>query len=485
MTRRNKGKTRIKWSLFAAFAGFSLVIAVFLLVLQVIFVPSFYKGIMRLRNLRTAKYIAEEIDMRDADTEERDVKLASYAAKGQACLLLYRVEGTKASFVCGMHENSYCALHTMSSETLTKLYAKAMRAGGHYQTEFSSPVAGTPPRLLTVYAGSNAAGENMVVLTDTAYALPDAVRSVSALQIGMATLFMLVLSLCISRMLARRVGGSIEALNRAAGHLADGGPLPERSALGYREISELADTLARTSDELSKVDRMQKELIANISHDLRTPLTMIVGYAEVMRDIPEENTPENMQALIDETMRLSSLVNDLLEISRIQSGNAIMRKSVFSLGDTVEKTVERYRRLKEYEGFSFAFRQEGNTTVEADESKLLQVVCNLLNNAIHYSGTARQIDVSCTGHDGSVRLEVRDYGIGISEEELPHIWQRYYRVDKVHRRTVSGSGLGLSIVREILDMHKARYGVLSRLGEGSTFWFELPFSTAQNQSEML
>lgn len=431
--------------------------------------------------MRTA-HIAQSLTA-ETDSAVRKEKMESYAAQDRACVLLYRVEGTEAAFVYGVHGDSYCSLHTLESSLLTDLYANAMKTGGRYQTGCSSSVEGAPERLLTVYAGDNAAGETVLVLMDVAYTLPKTAKSVLWVQLGVISLLMLGLSFALSFSLSKRVARPIESLNRAAKHLTDGDFEPDKNALAYREITELADTLARTSDELSKVDRMQKELIANISHDLRTPLTMIIGYAEVMRDIPEETTPENIQALIDEAMRLSSLVSDLLEISRIQSGNAGMRPGEFSLGDAVEKTVERYRHLKENEGFRFVWSKEGDTTVYADESKILQVVCNLLNNAIHYSGTARQIEVACMAKEESVRFEVRDHGIGISEEELPHIWKRYYRVDKVHRRTASGSGLGLSIVREILDMHKARYGVISRLGEGSTFWFELPRTAEHGENQ--
>ena len=200
---------------------------------------------------------------------------------------------------------------------------------------------------------------------------------------------------------------------------------------------------------------------------------MIVGYAEVMRDIEGENTPENIQVIIDEATRLSSLVNDLLEISRIQSGSTVRKDEVFDLVDVADQTVERYRRLKENGGFTFTLETDGKAAVYADKGKIQQVLCNLLNNAINYSDEDRRIQVSVRSTQSGVRLSVTDHGIGIAPDKLEYVWQRYYRGDKNHRRSTVGSGLGLSIVREILELHHARYGVSSTLGEGSTFWFEL------------
>lgn len=465
--RRDRRKIRIQWSLFAAFAGFSLLIAVFLWLFQMLLFPAFYSSVTYWRTRRLAEEIAAvtEEDVRDTYVEEK-------GSADRLCIAVYQVSGNAAVSISGIHEDTGCVLHSLDADGMSSLYVTAMKAGGLIQTRYNA-VDGDA-RLVTVYSCKNAANEEMIVFIDSADTPPLAATAAMRVQPAVLTFGMLMISLLLSYLLSKQIAKPIESLNRQAAHLSDGSFSLDEKATGYREIAELADTLTHTADELSKVDRMQKELIANISHDLRTPLTMIMGYAEVMRDIPQENTPENMQAIIDETMRLSSLVNDLLEISRIQNGHTSMQLEAFVLGDAVEKTVERYQHLKENDGFTFSYLTTGRTTIFADEKKIMQVVCNLLNNAIHYSGNSRKIEIFCRQNEEAVRFEVRDHGIGIPEQDLPHVWQRYYRVDKIHNRTTSGSGLGLSIVREILDMHKAHYGVMSRFGEGSTFWFELP-----------
>lgn len=201
---------------------------------------------------------------------------------------------------------------------------------------------------------------------------------------------------------------------------------------------------------------------------------MITGYSEVMRDIPGENTPENVQVIIDEAEHLSALVNDLLDLSRVQSGARRALPEVFDLTETVRKTIARYDKLTHHEGYEITFLAEENISVYADSGMILQVIYNLINNAINYCGEDRTVLVTQTRRDSLVRISVIDHGEGIAPEQLNEIWDRYYKIDRVHRRAMVGTGLGLSIVKSILDQHGSDYGVESTPGQGSTFWFELP-----------
>ena len=229
------------------------------------------------------------------------------------------------------------------------------------------------------------------------------------------------------------------------------------------------------------MEKIRKELIANISHDLRTPLTMISGYSEVMRDIPGENTPENMQVIIDETARLTSLVNDLLNVSKLQSGTQKMDVKKMSLTKAIKDTVKRYDTLINHNGFTIKFESDEEAFILGDETRLLQVVYNLINNAINYTGSDKTVIVKQEITDNVVRISVIDSGEGISEQDLPLIWDRYYKVDKVHKRAMVGTGIGLSIVKNILLLHNSRFGVSSEVGKGSTFWFEFKLYQEPNQ----
>ena len=214
--------------------------------------------------------------------------------------------------------------------------------------------------------------------------------------------------------------------------------------------------------------------MANVSHDLKTPLTMITGYAEMMRDLPGENTKENLQIIIDEVNRLNILVNDMLNLSRFSSKTVELNISKYSITNKLIEIVDRYKKFQDNNDYVFELDYNKEVYVIADDTKIEQVIYNFINNAISYSGNSKKITVKQEIVDKYVVIKVTDYGVGIKEEDLNYIWDRYYRIDKGHQRSTQGSGLGLSIVKSILEYHNFEYGVESISGSGSTFWFKMP-----------
>ena len=229
------------------------------------------------------------------------------------------------------------------------------------------------------------------------------------------------------------------------------------------------------------MEETQRELIANISHDLRTPLTLIEGYVEVMQDIPGENTPENLQVILDETHRLTTLVNAVLDYSKSQNAAPEENTQRFSLTGSIREILTRYSKLTEQDGYVIRFQQQGEAFVQADPLKISQVVYNLINNALTYTGDDKTVTITQTIRDGHVHISVTDTGEGIEPEELPYIWNRYYRGKKPHKRAAVGTGLGLNIARSILDGYGMDYGAESTVGKGSTFWFEMEEAPAEKQ----
>ena len=293
-------------------------------------------------------------------------------------------------------------------------------------------------------------------------------------QIFVISIAFIVLAVAISLYASQKIAKPISLTTKAAKELAKKNYDVEFDSKGYLEVQELNDTLNFAKKELAANERLQRELIANISHDLRTPLTMITGYGEVMRDLPGENTAENIQIIIDEATRLSSLVNDLLDLSKLQSGTMELQKTVFCITDSFEAIFARYAKLKEQDGYNiYLDKCKERVYVKADELKISQVIYNLVNNAINYAGDDKTVVVTQQIIGDKVRINVTDHGEGIPADKLEYIWDRYYKVDKEHKRSVIGTGLGLSIVKSILNAHNARCGVSSTLGKGSTFWFEL------------
>jgi signal transduction histidine kinase len=325
-----------------------------------------------------------------------------------------------------------------------------------------------------VYARTETVGEKTYLLVQyTSFTPVQTMVNTLRHQFYFIGFAMILMAFSLAALLSKMITKPFIKMNDAAKKLAVGNYEADFSGRGYREINELAMTLNYASHELAKTDNLQKELISNISHDLRTPLTMIKGYSEVIRDIPGENTPENIQVIIDETTRLSELVNDMLDLSKIQSGTRKPDYEMFSITETVRDTLTRYEKLTMQEGYKIDYIAEGDASVIADRGMMLQVIYNLINNAINYTGSDKQVTVTQTLTETAVRIAVSDTGEGITEKDLEQIWNRYYRVDKLHRRATIGTGLGLSIVKEILEVHGASYGVDSEIGKGSTFWFEL------------
>lgn len=341
--------------------------------------------------------------------------------------------------------------------------------------EMASPTSSINMESLTyAAAGQNARGEECYVLVGTTVTPLDSTVLVLRQQMGVVVVFLAAAAALLALIMARSVAQPIIDINRSAKELTRRNYDVTFNTRGYREISELRDTLNEAAVELNKTEELRRDLMANVSHDLRTPLTMIVGYGEVMRDLPGENTPENVQVIIDEANRLGRLVEDMLDLSRLEANADEMNLEPVNLTQAVDDMVRRCARMTEKEGYRIEFEAEQDAWVMGDELRLSQVVYNLIGNAITHTGSGHRVQVHQQIEAGWVRISVADDGEGIPPEKLGDIWQRYYKVDKVHKRSRVGTGLGLSIVQAVVEKHGGRTGVESTPGAGSTFWFSLP-----------
>ena len=320
---------------------------------------------------------------------------------------------------------------------------------------------------------TGAGNENILLISSMITPIEATVSTLRA-QLGIITIITIIFSIILSLIISRRVATPIERLNKSAGRLAKGELDINFTGTGYKEISELSNTLNYATKELSKVDNLRKELIGNISHDLRTPLTLIGGYAEMMRDLPGENTKENAAVIVDETTRLTRLVNDLLEFSKAQAGAQEFKLEKYNLTESLNSVVKNLNELIKKDGYRITLKSEGEVYVESDEIKINQVFYNFISNAINYTGENKLVDISIEEKGEMVYVKVIDYGEGIEAEYLPYVWDRYYKIDKVHKRAIVGTGIGLSIVKAILERcPNACYGVDSEVGKGTTFYFGL------------
>jgi signal transduction histidine kinase len=496
-------KTSIKWRLFIYFAIFTAVVIVFLWVFQIVFLDDFYKTIKIGEIRSTAEEIGLSVD--DSDLQEQ---VDSISQRGDMSILVWNMDTGETISTPDYPGN---VLSGLPDSVKTDLYTKAEENGGEYLQRFfrneglQPSDSGTDPgaaaadaqqntqdtfdflqdggrsggmdthleSMIDAKIVQNAGGETVLVLLSTTISPVNATVQTLRTQLVIITAIMVALAVGIAFIISKVISKPIVKINESAKVLASGNYDVRFEENGYREIGELARTLNYAAKELSTVEGLRRELIANISHDLRTPLTLIAGYSEVMRDIPGEYSPENVQIIIDEAKRLSNIVTDVLDLSRLQSGTQELKRERLNLTRTLKDIVGRHVKLTAQQGYSIEFSYDEEVYVFADELRISQVVYNLLSNAINYTGKDKKVWVRQSVREGVVRVEFEDTGEGIPADKLPYIWDRYYKVDKSHKRAKVGSGLGLSIVKAALDLHGAKYGASSVEGKGSIFWFEL------------
>ncbi len=487
-TAKNKKHTSIKWRVFFGFALFTAVILLLMWLLQIVLLDDIYRGI----KYYTVKDSAGQIEagLKGADAESM---AGSVAQKNDLCVYIISPTGQK---LLSVDHVKNCAIHHVDNLSLFKLYTAAKENGGdsfevfrrdrdrniYYQADGASQTENYDSESL-IYAKIITYGdgrEGLLLLNTILTPVSATVTTLHVLFWGM-TVIMILLAGLLAWVLSRHIVSPIERLSEDAKRLATGDYAARFDEGGYREAAELGSSLNYAATELGKVDGLRKELIANISHDLRTPLTMIRGYAELMRDLPGENSPENAAVIVEESKRLTSLVNDTLDLSRLEQGGVSVHPAPMNVTAVVEALAARYQRMLAHNGYTVIFSADGDHTVESDETLLLQAVSNLLNNAVTYTGEDKTVWVNvCRSPEesGNIRISVTDSGRGIPEEKLPLIWDRYYKVDSEHKRAQIGTGLGLSIVKSVMMLLGGSFGVRS-CEAGSVFWLEFAAAPAE------
>ena len=298
------------------------------------------------------------------------------------------------------------------------------------------------------------------------------------LQLVLISLIVIFVALIISGLLSMELTKPISQISRAAKRMATGDySVDFQAQYSYAEMNALAETLNYAKEEISRADELQKEVLANVTHDLKTPLTMIKAYASMIQEISGDNPEKrekHTQVIIDETDRLTALVNDILKMSKIRSGMDTLKTEEFNLSEFIHTVLERFEFLTETQGYTIVRDIDDELYTRADKDKIEQVVYNLIGNAVNYTGDDKKITVSLHRKNEKIRFSVTDTGKGIPPEECSTIWERYYRSAETHKRPIKGTGLGLSIVKTILVKHGFGFGVDSEVGKGSTFFVDFP-----------
>lgn len=331
---------------------------------------------------------------------------------------------------------------------------------------------------MITYATRGDSGDGYIYVYVRA-ALPPTNHTIDVLrgQLIMVTILSLVIAFILSYFFSKRLTRPIVNITKSAELLAEGDYSATFESSDYVELDRLSKVLNNATEEIQKTEDMRNDLMANVSHDLRTPLTIIKSYAEMIRDLSGENPEKREQhtnVIIKEADRLSLIVTDMLDLSKFDAGTYTKKPAEFSISDLVKSAMNSFDVVSEKDGYKFESDIEEGCMINADEKMISRAVYNLISNAVNYTGEDKVVYVKLNKTDDNrIRFSVTDTGKGIGDEDKEFVWDRYYKSSRTHSREVDGTGLGLSIVKNILEVHNATYGVDSKVGCGSTFWFEI------------
>lgn len=454
-----KKKTSIQAKTLAFLLIFNLVIILLLWICQISIFDIYYE--------KAQIDSMDEIisSLKDVDDENRALMLQEIAYKNEVCIGVLEDSNIVETYNTNLNG---CAIGTKKVEVLMNKFINSKEKVKAYRfvnedKEVSAILYGIYDKNSYTFIYSN-----LQDISDFTLIIKKQIMYIFIVSIFVAVI--------ISVFLSTKITYPITNITKKAKKLGSGDFDIEYDESGIKEIDELSETLYEAQKELVKTDELRRDLMANVSHDLKTPLTMIKAYAEMIRDISYKNPEkmnEHLAIIVDETDRLTVLVNDILDLSKMQSNADTLQLEKFDLAKEIHNIVKKYQIIKETEKYVINVNMPDEIIITADKKKLIQVIYNLVNNAINYTGEDKQVTINVIKSKKYYLVEIKDTGKGIKESEIKYIWNKYYKNDKNHQRNVVSTGLGLSIVKQILELHSYEYGVNSIYKQGTTFYFKI------------
>lgn len=299
------------------------------------------------------------------------------------------------------------------------------------------------------------------------------INTINRLLIGVGA-FSLILSFLFGAVMAKRLSTPISRVITTAQMISKGyfdGRITEPS--GTKEIAQLTETINNLAETLENQEVLRKRLTADVAHELRTPLATLQSHMEAMIDGIWKPDAERLKSCHEEIMRINRMVGDLEKLAKYESENLVLTKTSFDISELIRHIIKNFENDFANKGIDIKFIGE-KEIVTADKDKISQVIINLLSNAHKYTQQGGVVQVTVKGADDVTEITVKDTGTGIPPEDLPHIFERFYRADKSRNRLTGGAGIGLTIAKAIVDAHKGKIQVKSKVGEGTEFIISLP-----------
>ncbi|WP_295080959.1 HAMP domain-containing sensor histidine kinase [Ruminococcus sp.] len=477
-------KTRtFQRKLLSFFMFFTAVIFAVLWLLQTVFLQRFYNGMVIKNTLKAADKIASQSASSDIteyiDELSRDNSVLVFVTDTEGNILYSSDEykkghknrndelnGVRAEF--RWERGHYRELPENYDEFLSEL--KVSDSG---EAELQADDLYVYGRYISFYGFEDRA---VLYIGTTLNAVGSAARIIRV-QLLWVTLLSVVIGFVLAWFMSRSFSRPVAQLNEKAHKLAY-----KESDTSFREgfcseLDELNATLDNTAEKLKRSQEFQNELLANVSHDLRTPLTMIKGYAEMIRDISREDEKqcaEDVAVIVEETDRLTALVNEILEYSELQMTDAELAMSDVELSEIVNSVAGSFENLHSKNGYVFERHIAENIHISGNASRLQRAVYNLLDNAVRHAGEDKWIGITLKAEANNAVIEIADHGEGMAPEELERIWDKYYT--KRQRQGKGVSGLGLAIVKQTIVLHNGKCEAESEVGKGSIFRILLSIS---------
>lgn len=460
---KSKIKKSINTKIWLYLIGFSLFILIFLWVFQIAFLDKYYE----YRKTKDMNNIAKDISSKYKSTSSIDEfyeYLEGISFNKGICIEVKENDN--------IHPISTINNHECMRGGLLNKFINIDNNNSEQHFTINNPEFKSKTLLYKINLNSTTD-----ILISTSLVPVGATIGILRSQLVYVTFIVLIIGTFVAYFISKNLSKPIIEITKSSLELSKGNYDKEfKTDSDIKEITELASTLDKARIELGKTDELRRDLMANVSHDLKTPLTMIKAYSEMVRDLTyndKEKRDKNLNTIIEETDRLNNLVNDILSLSVIESKMLILEKEEFNLVELVKNILNRYDIYTSKDKYKFTLNTNSDEIIiNADKAKIEQVFYNLINNAINYIGEDKEIIINLDKNKDKVRVEIVDHGKGIEEDEIDKVWDKYYK-SKNHKRNTVGTGLGLSIVKRIFELHEYKYGIISSKGKGTTFYYEI------------
>ena len=460
---------------------FTVVIFTVLWLLQTVFLQKFYNGMIIRNTIKAADKIASESQSSDItsyiDDISRKNSILVFVTDTDGNIIYSSDEYKKGhKFRNDRMEMAENHMETERYDHYRELpvnydeFLSAVNSSGSGETVIKNEDSYVYGRLIDYYGYNDKA----VLYLSTPLNAVGSTARIIRIQLIWVTLLSIIIAFVLALFMSKSFSKPVSQLNEKAHKLGENNDDVDFNEGFCTELDELNKTLDTTSEKLKKSREFQNELLANISHDLRTPLTMIKGYAEMIRDISREDEKqcaEDVAVIVEETDRLTALVNEILEYSELQMSDSEAVMNDVDLSETVSSVADSFGKLYSKDGYVFERNIADGVHVKGNVSRLQRAVYNLLDNAVRHAGEDKWVGISLKSDKDKAIIEISDHGSGIAPDELEHIWDRYYT--KRQRNGKGVSGLGLAIVKQIVSQHNGVCKAESEVGTGSVFSIEL------------